>query len=430
MKRTFLFLLTGLVYLTGITGCEDETNKTEDNGGVPLTAITVNPASLTVPVGSKGQITATPVPADATGVWFEWSSEDPSIATVYQDGSVLIKKYKATPVTITVKSGTIEAKVEVSSQREPMTGIVVVDSIRLPVVGSVQQIIATPVPANTTDLFIWTSSNPDVATVDETGKVTSVSEGTAYVTVKGGDIEETVVVSVGLENLILDDNIPRMIFVGESLQMTVTTVPVADLPPGWATWTSSNTAVATVDADGNVTAVSRGTADISVSYGQIVKTVTISVWLAQKIDKTGWSVIDWSDQDAGDGGGVTMLINNSLNDYWHSQGGTGFPHWAVIDMGVPTEIVKIDTHRRHVNDDIGGDTKTVIYYVSDIPSPDFELWTKIAEGTYLTARETNHLMTLKTSVIVSARYLLIYLPDSHRSTYTSVCEIDAYYGLK
>ncbi len=55
-------------------------------------------------------------------------------------------------------------------------------------VGDVGQLIATVGPENATDKTVtWTSSKESVATVDATGKVTAVAEGTATITAKAGD---------------------------------------------------------------------------------------------------------------------------------------------------------------------------------------------------------------------------------------------------
>ena len=56
---------------------------------------------------------------------------------------------------------------------------------------------ATVKPDDATDKTVtWTSSNPAVATVDETGKVHAVAEGTATITAQAGDKTATCVVTV------------------------------------------------------------------------------------------------------------------------------------------------------------------------------------------------------------------------------------------
>jgi hypothetical protein len=140
-----------------------------------------------------------------------------------------------------------------------------------------------------------------------------------------------------------------------------------------------------------------------------------------KFDKSSWSVIDWSDEQADDGGGAVVIINNSLDDFWHSQWQgdvPGLPHWAIIDMGAPKEITKINTYRRRNNTN----TKSVWYYVGNEPDPNADSWTKIAEGTY----SSGDLLSLQVSESVTGRYLKIYLPDSNGEPHTSIAEIDVF----
>ena len=60
--------------------------------------------------------------------------------------------------------------------------------VYLKTVGSVWQLTATPVPADTTDEVIFTSSDENVVTVDEFGLITAVGNGEASIIVTCGDI--------------------------------------------------------------------------------------------------------------------------------------------------------------------------------------------------------------------------------------------------
>jgi hypothetical protein len=148
----------------------------------------------------------------------------------------------------------------------------------------------------------------------------------------------------------------------------------------------------------------------------------ITVILAPvKFNKSSWSVISWSDEQANDGGGAVVLINGVFGDFWHSRWqapAAPLPHWAIIDMRASKEIVRIDTYRRRGNTD----TKSVWYYVGDDPDPNAASWTKIAEGTY----SSGDLLTLTATVSATGRYLKIYLPDSNNGQNTSVAEIDVF----
>jgi hypothetical protein len=91
-----------------LTGCgKDDKGKDE---GKTLTAINVNPASLSMPVGGKQSITATPEPADVKAT-FTWTSAHPSIAAVSPTGEVTGVAEGTTA--ITVSCGNINATVTV-----------------------------------------------------------------------------------------------------------------------------------------------------------------------------------------------------------------------------------------------------------------------------------------------------------------------------
>ena len=64
-------------------------------------------------------------------------------------------------------------------------------------VGSSETLVATVAPENATDKTVtWTSSAASVATVDQTGKVTAVGVGNAFITAKAGDKTATCTVTV------------------------------------------------------------------------------------------------------------------------------------------------------------------------------------------------------------------------------------------
>jgi len=65
-------------------------------------------------------------------------------------------------------------------------------------VGEVQSLTTIVEPTNTTDkIKEWTSSNPEIVTVNEYGKITAKQMGKAYITVKmSNDIYNTISVTV------------------------------------------------------------------------------------------------------------------------------------------------------------------------------------------------------------------------------------------
>ncbi|MBR3345312.1 MAG: Ig-like domain-containing protein [Solobacterium sp.] len=132
--------------------------------------------------------------------------------------------------------------------------------------GETAQLTATVKPANTTDIVVWTSSDASIASIDETGKVTGVSGGEATITARAGtksvSIKVKVVGPVKVKGVDVTETLTLR--PGKTGALKVTITP-EDATNKNVTFESSDTAVATVDAEGNVTAVAEGTAVITVT---------------------------------------------------------------------------------------------------------------------------------------------------------------------
>ena len=133
--------------------------------------------------------------------------------------------------------------------------------------GATETLTVTRTPSSVSYPTIsWSSSNTGVATVDANGKVTAVGNGTATITAKttdGTNISKTCTVTV------------RTPVTGVTVSPTTLTLNVGGtytlaktISPSGAsnqnvTWSTNNTAVATVDSSGKVTAVGKGTCTIT-----------------------------------------------------------------------------------------------------------------------------------------------------------------------
>jgi hypothetical protein len=142
-----------------------------------------------------------------------------------------------------------------------------------------------------------------------------------------------------------------------------------------------------------------------------------------EFDRSEWEVIDYSDQQADDGGGVGTLFDGDFSTFWHSSYGEGpapLPHWVIIDLKSVKNITQIVTHRAG-----NTDANTIQYWTSDDPNPDDASWEIIAEGVYA-SDEDALVLDLEKPGITSKRYLKLVLPDSNRATYTSISEVFIY----
>ena len=157
-------------------------------------------------------------------------------------------------------------------------------------VGDTVALVATVLPSNTTDKSItYSSSNPAVA-VAVNGTVTAAGVGTAVIiatTSNGKTAICTVTVTsstVAVSGISLDKPALSLV-VGDTEVLTAAVMP-ADATDKTVTWTSSDTAVATVE-NGIVTAKKAGTAVViaTTSNGKTAScTVTVSV---PTVDVTG-----------------------------------------------------------------------------------------------------------------------------------------------
>ena len=141
-------------------------------------------------------------------------------------------------------------------------------------VGETCVLEATITPANATNQTLsWSSTQPSVATVDPDGKVTALSEGQAIITVAtvSGTKTDACLVSVtkkATPDPEHDDSIegvtisPSTLNVGEgrTAQLKATVSPATAAQE--VEWASQSTSIATVDANGLVTGISKGTTKI------------------------------------------------------------------------------------------------------------------------------------------------------------------------
>ena len=175
----------------------------------------------------------------------------------------------------------------------PVTGVSLNTSTLNLIEGGTGTLIATVLPDNATNKKVtWSSNAPGVATVDSSGKVTAVAPGTATITVTTEDGNKTATCAV----TVTAATVP---VTGVTLSQTQaslycnrppnTLALTARVAPDNATnkavnWTSSDSAVATVDQNGVVTAVAPGIAVITATAADgrgasASCTVTVSSYL-------------------------------------------------------------------------------------------------------------------------------------------------------
>ena len=143
------------------------------------------------------------------------------------------------------------------------TGITVDKTATTIVKGATDKLTATLVPADANGTITWSTSDSSVATVSSDGTVTAVKNGTATVTAKCGDLSaQTKVTVINPLKAITITGTTHSIKKGQTTQLGLTYDPADTTDSVAATWTSSNTSVATVSKTGLVTALKDGSTTI------------------------------------------------------------------------------------------------------------------------------------------------------------------------
>lgn len=268
-------------------------NVTDDGQGgdtVSVTGVSLNKKTLPLTAGGTETLTATVAPTDANNKSVSWSSSNTSVATVSQSGLVTAKSAGTATITVTTADGgfTDTCTVTVASANVAVTGVQLNKQNATIKVDETVKLTATISPDNATNKSVtYSSGNTAVATVDNSGLVTAKSVGTAVITVTTADGNKTATCTVTVEAKAIAtvkvtgvelDKKTASIKVNQTVQLTETVAP-ADASNKAVTWLSGNTAVATVDNSGLVTAKSAGTATITVKTadGNFTDACTVTV---------------------------------------------------------------------------------------------------------------------------------------------------------
>lgn len=247
----------------------------------PATAVKLSAKTLKVAVGGKGTLKATLEPSNVTNNSVTWSTADKSVATVSSSG--VVKGIKAGKVKITATSGDGTQKAVCTvTVYTPVTSVSLNKTSMTLKVGASSTVVPTIKPSNATYKTVkWTSSNYDVATVDENGKVTAKGVGYAEITATTTSGSKTAVCKVSVVKAVtgisLDKSTIR-IEVGDKLTLKATVKP-SDATNKTVSWKSASSSIASVSSSGVVTGKKLGTTTITVTTadGGFKKTCKVEV---------------------------------------------------------------------------------------------------------------------------------------------------------
>jgi hypothetical protein len=350
-----IFLIAILILAVALAGCGGGSSSANKPSSV-----VVIPTTLSLNLGGVAGISATVVDSNGAAVstpgTITYTSSNTAVATVSSAGSVCAGTWDAnfivcTPsqpgtANITVTAGSLTATIPVFTHVHVDRVTVSPDTVNCVSQGHTQQLTAKAF-SNGVDVtssvgsFTWTTISTDVATVDTNGLVTARTPGqtTAFASISAVSSTPATWVTCPVQSIHIHianaADTSFALSAGGTSQLAADVVDshgVGVAPP--LTWSSSQPAVATVNATGLATAVAAGTTGIAVScasacnigtsavYSNVV-TGAVSGTSATTIYATGTGTTSLVPIDSGTNApGTAITLPSTPNSFLFSPQGT------------------------------------------------------------------------------------------------------------
>lgn len=188
MKHVFKKIVAVLILLTlglGIT-LEQLSPK------IVVEKVSLDRTSATIFVNEQLELHAVVDPSDASNPEVTWSTSNPSVASVDENGLVTGLADGTTNITVTTDDRGLQATCKVRVVFVPVDGITLDKEDEFLYTGESIKLNALINPDNSTvKSYTWSTSNDDVITVDDEGNVLAVGPGSATVTVTTDNLGKT-----------------------------------------------------------------------------------------------------------------------------------------------------------------------------------------------------------------------------------------------
>lgn len=217
LSRKFLNLLTAIT-LSLVISC----NSTKESDHI--TSLTIQPTSLSLIEGEASALTATIIPKNINH-HITWNSSDQNVAIV-SEGIVTAISIGTATIKASIGDKTAECNVSVSAKQIPVSSITLNKTTLQLEKGASETLTATISPKNATDPTVrWSSSNPSIITVSQTGEIKAISGGHAQVMVSAEGESATcdVTVIVPLKSLTFTE---KELIIDNTTEHSISITPV------------------------------------------------------------------------------------------------------------------------------------------------------------------------------------------------------------
>ncbi len=264
-------------------------NGVKDDCSVKVTqsSVSLNAAAVTLSTRGKGRFYKLIPEVVGTKKKVKWTSSDKSVAVVSR-GKIRAKKEGTATITATANGLTATCEVTV------IKDLLLFDDQAVTVYPEDTLKLKTNAVKNST--VVYASSNTDVVTVDETGKITAVAVGAADVTATVEAQTATCKVTVAPEDLILSES--RVSLSKEAGHKNIKIKAEVKGHDKKVNWSSADETVAKVSSKGKIQAKGYGVTTVTASANGIAKTVEVRVQKSVKLPR-GYKLV-WADEFDGD----------------------------------------------------------------------------------------------------------------------------------
>ena len=236
-------------------------------------SVSLNATNLELDVNDTYQFIAEVLPENADDKTVTWSSTDEDVIEVDDNGLAIAVGAGEAKVVATLSNG-INCSCNITVYK-PTLSINPVEDTTLLVDDTIQ--LSVELYRISSAVIDWTSNNDQIATVDANGLVTALKAGNVVIeascTYKGTLYKDSISFRINQPSVEIDEMSDDPIFIGDTVTLSCSTQYL----DGKITWSSSDEAIATINDDGVLTAISEGEVTIEAACGKYSDSITITV---------------------------------------------------------------------------------------------------------------------------------------------------------
>lgn len=278
----FLLIICLLVIGT-IASCNKTDNKGEDNesndpGITSETKLELNYSEVAIYVGERITIVASLSPTTNVLYSATWTTDNAQVATVVGGVVIGISVGKAN-ITVSIGNLTKVVEVEVIEKIDETyvstTGVTLEATKTELEVNETAYLVATVTPSNATIKEVsYTSSDNSILSIDATGKMTGLKEGTVIIKAETKEVSSTIEIKVKAKDInnecevIIDKT---SLTIGEKVELTITNPTTNEV-----NYTMSEAGIISL-SNNEITGLKAGTTELIVTIGSYTYTTKIIV---------------------------------------------------------------------------------------------------------------------------------------------------------